>query len=150
MRILVDTNVLVRLAHIQHPQQPIACDALRRLRDADHELRIVPQVLYEYWAVATRPAHQNGLGFTVEDVFTQLQQWQEVLLPLRDERGILGHWQRLVLEHRVQGKQSHDARLAAAAARHGLTHLLTFNTGDFERYTGLRVLDPQVVASGAA
>lgn len=145
MRILVDTNVLARLAHVNHPHQTLARDALRRLRDADHELRTVPQVLYEYWAVATRPVAQNGLGFTVEDTHAQLQQWQELFPTLRDERGILGPWQQLVLGQRVQGKQSHDARLAAAIARHGLTHLLTFNMADFQRYPGVQILDPQAV-----
>jgi hypothetical protein len=33
MRILVDTNVLVRLVHLSNPQQPIAANALRRLHE---------------------------------------------------------------------------------------------------------------------
>ena len=136
MRILIDTNVLARLAHLDHPQHSIARDVLRRLRDQDHELRTVPQIFYEYWAVATRSAAQNGLGFTVEEAHEQLRQWQELFPPLRDERGILGVWQELVVAHHVIGKQTHEARLAAAAFRHGLTHLLTFNAANVQRYPG--------------
>lgn len=53
MRILVDTNVLVRMMHVDHPLREVAHAAVDQLRDAQHELRTVPQVLYEYWAVAT-------------------------------------------------------------------------------------------------
>jgi predicted nucleic acid-binding protein len=65
MRILIDTNVLARIAHKNHAHTPIAHAALRRLWSDGHELRIVPQVLYEYWSVATRPVAENGLGFSV-------------------------------------------------------------------------------------
>jgi hypothetical protein len=34
--------------------------------------------------------------------------------------------------------------------RHGLTHLLTFNTADFLRYPGIELLDPQSVACNPA
>jgi predicted nucleic acid-binding protein len=66
MKALVDTNILARLAHKQHPLAPVAEAALRKLWTDGYELRVVPQVLYEYWSVATRPAEQNGLGFSVE------------------------------------------------------------------------------------
>jgi hypothetical protein len=45
------------------------------------------------------------------------------------------------------GKPAHDARLVAAMERHGLTHLLTFNLVDFQRYAGLELLDPHQVAA---
>jgi hypothetical protein len=31
--------------------------------------------------------------------------------------------------------------------RHGLTHLLTFNAADFNRYQGITILDPQTIAA---
>jgi predicted nucleic acid-binding protein len=147
MRILVDTNVLVRFAHAGSLHQTVAASALRRLRRAQHELRTVPQVLYEYWAVATRPADRNGLGFSVENVDKQLEEIQLLFPPLRDERGILAPWQKLALQCKAQGKQAHDARLAAAMKRHALTHLLTFNVADFKRYPGIELLEPALVAA---
>jgi len=68
MRVLVDTNVLTRVVHKAHPHGQFATAALQRLWEQGHELRIVPQVLYEYWAVATRPASQNGLGEILQEV----------------------------------------------------------------------------------
>ena len=76
-----------------------------------------------------------------------MRQWQELLPALRDERGIFGVWHELVLAHSVLGKQTHDARLVAAAIRHGLTHVLTFNAADFHRYQKIQVLDPQTVGA---
>jgi predicted nucleic acid-binding protein len=65
---------------------------------------------------------------------------------LRDERGILERWEQIVKAHQVLGKPAHDARLAAAMQRHGLTHLLTFNGGNFSRFGFIQILDPLQVA----
>src|SRR5688572_8579866 len=54
MRILVDTNILGRLSQPEHPLQQVTARAAKTLLDEGHELRTVPQVLYEYWAIATR------------------------------------------------------------------------------------------------
>ena len=40
------------------------------------------------------------------------------------------------------GKPTHDARLVALMLEHGVTHLLTFNSGDFNRYQEIGVIDP--------
>jgi predicted nucleic acid-binding protein len=142
VRILVDTNVLARVAHKNHLHTPVATAALQRLWDDGHELRIVPQILYEYWSVATRPVQQNGLGFTPVVVDADITNFKRVFSVLRDERGILEPWQQLALTGGVTGKQSHDTRLIAAMQRHGLTHLLTFNLADFRRYNAIQLLDP--------
>jgi len=44
--------------------------------------------------------------------------------------------------HGVSGKKSHDARLVAAMTVNHITHILTFNAGDFARYAGIHVLHP--------
>jgi predicted nucleic acid-binding protein len=51
-------------------------------------------------------------------------------------------WRQLVVQYQVFGKNGHDAHLAAAKLRHGVTHILTFNGKDFERFVGLTVLSP--------
>ena len=145
MRILVDTNILLRLVHAGHPQQAEGEQAVRHLIRERHELRLVPQILYEFWVVATRPADQNGLGFSAGDVSRQLAAWRGLFPTLRDERGILERWQSLVDSLSVVGKSAHDARLVAAMERHGLTRLLTFNLTDFQRYPSIQLLDQAVV-----
>jgi predicted nucleic acid-binding protein len=47
-----------------------------------------------------------------------------------------------VIAHSVVGVEVHDAKLVASMNAYGITHLLTFNTGDFERYPGITVVDP--------
>jgi hypothetical protein len=54
MRVLVDTNVLTRVSARNHAHTPIADAALQKLWLARHELRIVPQVLYECYGTASR------------------------------------------------------------------------------------------------
>jgi predicted nucleic acid-binding protein len=148
MRVLVDTNILIRISQKNHPQFVFADAALQKLWDAKHELRIVPQVLYEYWAVATRAVEHNGLGFSVQIVAADLERFKTLFSVLRDERGVLEPWQRLALENQAVGKRSHDVRLVAAMQRHGLTHLLTFNAADFKRFSGITLLDPLALVTG--
>jgi predicted nucleic acid-binding protein len=71
----------------------------------------------------------------------------KALFPLFPETpAVYPEWERLVTTHQVAGKNAHDARLVAAMTVHGITHILTFNTGDFARYPGIIVLDPNTVA----
>ena len=148
MRILLDTNVLLRLSDAAHLANPVAESAIRRLNDAGHEPVLVPQVIYEFWVVATRPRNVNGLGLSVPEADARAAEWTGLFRLLRDERGVYAAWRALVVAHDVKGKNAHDARLAAAMTRHGLTHLLTFNGADFKRFPAVIALDPAAVAAG--
>ncbi len=140
MAILVDTNILLRLAQPHHPHAAIALRALRALRSNGEILHIVQQNLVEFWAVATRPLDANGLGYTVEQARNELAALKRIFnllpeLPLHDE------WERIVTAFGVSGKSVHDARLVAAMRVHEIDRILTFNTQDFERYAEIQVLD---------
>ncbi len=148
MMLLVDTNLLVRLADTNSPHHATVTEALARLEDAGQDLVIVPQVLYEYWVVATRPVANNGLGRDVPTTLADLQDFMALFRLLRDERGIFERWRDLVTTGDVKGKLAHDARLVAAMLRHGVTHLLTFNVPDFSRFTGLQVVSPVDILTG--
>jgi predicted nucleic acid-binding protein len=145
MNILVDTNVLGRMAEPGHPQCQLAQDAADALRRHGDFLYLVPQVLYELWVVSTRPVAQNGLGLTPNQAEAELSRVEGLFPLLADTVGIYAEWRSLVISHQVSGKNAHDARLVAAMTVHGLTHILTFNTGDFARYPAITALDPAVV-----
>jgi hypothetical protein len=49
MIVLLDTNVVLRLDHVGNPHRDVARDSIERLFDDQHQPRIVPQVLYEYF-----------------------------------------------------------------------------------------------------
>ncbi len=145
MSYLIDTNVLVRLAQQKNPDQREARRALRVLRRHPEFLGIIPQNLIEFWAVATRPAANNGLDLTVDDAARQISKLKALFTLLPDSSDVFYEWERLVLHYQVSGKQVHDARLVAAMTVHKLTHILTFNTKDFKRYDKITAVDPSSV-----
>lgn len=148
MRVLVDTNVVARLLpRVGATTHLVALNAVTRLRDQQHDLFLVPQVLYEFWVVSTRPAQQNGFGFTPTEAAQDLSRLQQLFTLLRDERSIFDRWEQLVADFQVSGKAAHDARLVAAMQRHELSHLLTFNPADFNRYSAIQLLEPGLVAT---
>ncbi len=117
------------------------------LEDGGHILAVVPQVLYEFWVVATRPGVVNGLGYSASRASADIDDILRVNALYADDSSILPRWRFLVQRHRVLGKKAHDARLVAAMLRHGITHLLTFNAKDFARFDEIVVIKPADAAS---
>lgn len=149
MRILVDTNLLLRIANGESdPQHDVAEESISRLRVQGHLPALVPQNLYEFWSVATRPSNVNGLGMSKAEAQFAMDEFSAFLL-LQDERAILSEWRKLVARYDITGKTTHDARLVAAMVRHGISHLLTFNEGHFARFDEITALTPRAVVSGA-
>lgn len=148
MRILVDTNVILRLSDKAHAMYSAARSAVDQLDAHGDELVIVPQVLYEYWVVATRPLESNGLGMAVAAADAGVSEWMAVFRLLLDERGVFPLWRDLIVRNDVKGKNAHDARLVAAMQRHELTRLLSFNKQDFVRYSAIQVVTPTEVLAG--
>lgn len=132
MSYLIDTNVLLRLAQKKHPMRPDARRALVTLRQQGEELCIIPQNIIEFWAVATRPVANNGLGLTVNEAAGEIKKLKRLFKLMPDLPPIYAEWESLVTEYLVVGKPTHDARLVAAIKAHNLSHILTFNTDDFK------------------
>ena len=143
MNILVDSNILLRIDHRNHPHNALALEAIRVVRAKGHTLRTIPQTLYEYWVVATRPVDVNGLGFSTEEANRFLDDHVALFPPFRDERGVLQLWKVLVVENDVKGKPAHDARIVAGMLKHGVSFILTFNEGDFQRYDEVTAVTPR-------
>jgi predicted nucleic acid-binding protein len=92
------------------------------------------QNISEFWNVATRPAPNNGLGFSVALVMAEIEKIERFLTLLPDSPAVYGEWKRLVVQHGVLGSKVHDAKLVATMNIHGVRRILTVNTGDFTRY----------------
>lgn len=144
MPVLLDTNILVRALQPAHPHCSIAERAITSLHSRRETLWICAQNLMELWAVATRPARENGLGFSVAQTFQELAAIRQHF-PLLPETPLYATWESLVTTHQVSGKNTYDARLVAAMLQHHMDSILTFNVQDFTRYRQIRVLDPQAV-----
>jgi len=148
MILLVDTNVLVRLEDSLDPRHAEAFGAVEWLKRSGHDCHIVPQVLYEFWVVATRPVERNGLGLDPGNAEDAIREWMSFFRLRLDERGVFRKWINLVSMNQVRGKTAHDARLVAAMDRHGLTNLLTFNPADFARFSLIHVYTPADILAG--
>lgn len=149
MAVLLDTNVLVRLANSADAGHAVATRAVLELHRRGERLHLTAQVLIEFRNVATRPIAANGLGLSVADTETLAAGFESSFPLLEETAAIFSTWKSLVQAHGVTGKQVHDARLAAVCFSHGVKRLLTFNTGHFTRVAtfgqGLAILDPASV-----
>lgn len=143
MSYLVDSNILTRLVQKQSPHYPIARHAVILLRKQKEEICFIPQNLIEFWAVATRPFINNGLGLTISETQTEIKKFKRLFKFYDDESNIFLEWENLVIKYQVSGKNVHDARLVAAMLKHRMTHLLTFNMKDFKRFGEIVVVAPQ-------
>ena len=134
--ILLDTNLLPPMTRSHDPQSGVARAAILTLMGQGERLIVVPQNLYEFWAVATRPhgappAGGNGLGMAPAQAAQWLRFFRRRFTLLHDREEISSLWQALVEAHGVTGCRAHYARLVAAMQSYGITRLLTFNAGDF-------------------
>jgi hypothetical protein len=83
MSVLLDTNILARLAQHTHPMHTAGRDAVAALQHGGETLHVVPQNHYEFWVVATRPVAVKGLGFDAGQAAAELGRLQGLfgLLP---------------------------------------------------------------------
>src|SRR6266536_3244697 len=113
MNLLVDTNILARLSEAGSPFHVICRQAVPRLLQRGDSLFICAQTVIEYWAVATRPAAVNGLGFDPAQAEAELCDFDNWFQRLSEPPDIAVRWRALANKHQVLGKQAHDTRLVA-------------------------------------
>ncbi len=147
MNVALDTNILTRAAQPAHSSHKDTLDALEVLKKQGEDLCIVPQNLYEFWVVATRPLAANGLAMSIVEAEAELASIKKLFRFLNDTPAVYEEGERLVLRHAVSGKNAHDARIVAAMFVHGITRLLTFNADDFKRFSDIVVLTPAGILS---
>lgn len=132
--IFVDTNVLIYASQKQssfHVQSVAWLDQARR---DSRELWISRQVLREYLSAVTRPQHQQALLPTSEAIM-DVQGFERDFNIAEDGPQAFGELLSLLARFPTAGKQVHDANLVATMLACGITRLLTFNTGDFRRFS---------------
>ena len=144
-RYLIDTNVLLRGAVHTSARKPVAVNAIAALLAQGDELYVAPQVLMEFWSVATRPTDVNGFGWSVEVVRGKVDRLLEQFPLLPETPAVFEEWLRLVTEQGVTGKRAHDTRLVALLKAHQLGHLLTFNVRDFRGYNITTISPDEIV-----
>ena len=149
MAILLDTNILVRLANAADAAHSIASRAVFELHRRGESLHIAAQNLVEFRSVATRPLAANGLGLSSVEAQAKSDTFEAAFGLLPDTPAIFPAWKAIVVAAGTTGKQVHDARLVAVCEVHNLTTLMTFDTAHFRPFLAVRpqivLLDPATV-----
>ncbi|WP_339813099.1 PIN domain-containing protein [uncultured Imperialibacter sp.] len=132
--ILLDANILVASKQPSHPDHVSVTDTLIRLKAEGANLSICPQVIYEFYVVATRPADKRGFGLAPDVASKEINDLLSVYTLIPDKEDLFDNWKQLVAEHAVSGKNAHDTRIVAFMVSHGITRLFTMNSKDFVRF----------------
>lgn len=140
---LPDTNLLLRIGDANSPLYTVINDAINTLRTRGDRVYLVPQNLYEFYVVATRPASaRGGFGLTPQAAKAEMNRLRSTFIFRADTADVFTEWANLIDVYGVSGVQAHDARIVAAMRVHGISNLLTFNTPDFIRYPFINVIHP--------
>jgi len=146
MPYLIDTGVLLRLFDETDPEHSTIVVVFRRLKRDGQELLTSCQNLAEFWNATTRPkSARGGYGKSLELANRRLQFISSMGRILPDNPTACQEWHRLIVKHRVQGVAVHDARIVALMNVSGINSLITLNSKDFTRYSGLTIQTPTEV-----
>jgi len=140
--VLLDTDILLRTQFDKDFQLTSATRALYALRQSGSRLRVAVQSFAEFWNVCTRPLAVNGYGLSIEETDRRLTFFERSFVPLFESPDSHEAWRILLLKHRVQGTQVHDARLVSVMLANRIPRILTFNTKDFQRFEEIEPIHP--------
>jgi predicted nucleic acid-binding protein len=149
MHLLIDTNLLVRSVQRSSNASNTARSALLSLYRGEHRLFLTPQNLAEFWNVCTRPQNANGLGLTVQEAHRRTYRLERVFTVLPDSLLTFHIWRDLVVKYEVKGAKVHDARLVATMMANRIPQIVTFNTSDFTRYSGIEAVHPENLSASS-
>jgi predicted nucleic acid-binding protein len=142
MSVFVDTNILLRSVQPSHLHHEPAVNRVASFIAQGTPLMVTPQIVAEFWNVATRPIGNNGLGMPHEQAREELARLEAFFVLLSESPEVYAEWKRLVITHGVTGVKVHDARLVAAMKVYGIDRILTFNGDDFRRYPDIEIITP--------
>ena len=91
------------------------------------------QVLREYLAAMTRPQTWESLTEAMADVTAFADRFGM----LEDGSAVWNQLFQLSRHYAFAGRQVHDANMVATTIAHGEHRLLTFNTGEFQRFAAV-------------
>ncbi|HWG19253.1 MAG TPA: PIN domain-containing protein [Terracidiphilus sp.] len=143
---LLDTNILIRWVKPNDSDFALVDAVTRQLQQSNAELCYTSQNLGEFWNVLTRPANRNGYGFSPLQADRKAVGLEVQLRLLPESPLVHVEWRKLLLKHSISGAQVHDARLAASMLVHGVRKILSFNTRDFARFSGIEAIHPSQIA----
>ena len=139
--ILLDTNILARTIQAGHVHQKPALDAIQHLyRDGHEAFSISPQVLVEFYHVATRST--NALVLTPAQAITEISKIKSNFMLLPELPDMFPAWESLVGKYAPTNRTVYDLRHVAFMLVHRIPKLLAFNDKDFVHCNEIQTLNP--------
>lgn len=133
-RCIIDTNVLIYSTVSGNPWYDEALNWLVDLHENGFDLCVTTQILREYLVVLTR-ASVFETSFTVDQAIQEIEAILPSLTVYGESDRSAAQLRNLISRYDVRGKQIHDANIVAAMITEGVDILVTYNPGDFKRYT---------------
>jgi predicted nucleic acid-binding protein len=131
--VFVDANMLVYSTFDQVEFYEAARNRLTELDKVPVRFWTTRQVLREFLAVTTRPGFIAPLP-SVAFVSRVVSYFETRFKIAEDGRDVTALLLELLENPGAQGKQVHEANIAATMRHYGIPYLLTHNTADFKRY----------------
>ena len=131
-RYLLDTNILLRAVNKTSSQHSAAVHGIGALAGQGHDLVVTPQVLVEFWAVATRPLQANGFEWPCKRVREEIDR----TLQRFADPGDASRFRRVASACRYESSHWQEgARLRGLPPVQGREPIASdFNTSDFRRF----------------
>ncbi len=143
MKILLDTNILVHAYNKSSPHQQEAANILKRAMKGEIEACLMPQVLYELFAVVTNPKRVEKPLSTGEAADLCIDLWECNEIEKLNPSGVVPlEVFKLVKKLKLGKAKVFDCVLAATARENGVGTIYTENVGDFKGYSFLKAQNP--------
>ena len=140
-RVFLDTNILVYANAIEAPLHQVALSAIETRYEAGVELWLSRQILREYLVTFSRPQKFMNPR-PISTVVERVRYFQNRFRVAEDNSAVTARLLELVQQFPTGGKQVHDANIVATMLVYNIPSLLTHNTDDFARFSGLITVLP--------
>ncbi|MBD2246995.1 type II toxin-antitoxin system VapC family toxin [Nostoc sp. FACHB-888] len=139
--VFVDTNILVYANLALSPFHIQATERIQALVEQGIDLWISRQTLREYLAAMTRRGDLTG-NIPITSLVADVRYFASYFRLVEDNLLVTERLLALMEEIPSGGKQVHDANIVATMLVYGIPQLLTHNTSDFARFSGLITVLP--------
>jgi predicted nucleic acid-binding protein len=132
--ILLDTNIILRSKQSSSLHYKEVTEKLIGFVKSKETLIVCPQIIYEFYVVATHPEKNNGFGLSAENANNEIENILETYTFLDNGVGMFQLWMKLIKQYNIIGKKAHDTRLVAFMQSNNIEKLYTLNKPDFVKF----------------
>ncbi len=133
--ILLDTNVIISSKHSRSPEHLGVVNRLIEMVRNRETLVIAPQIIFEFYAIATRAVPNFGLGLSKQEAAQEVNDILRTYFLLPEVPEVITEWRNLIRKMEIYGNATHDSRLIAFMMAHQVKRLYTLNPEDYARYS---------------